>query len=82
MNFEQVLCSFAYPAHRLSLLFDLLQVLVEIDADVYHQVLCNQLPLARVVVHLIQDVQKRLVAGQPVVREERGEGKGGDRGTC
>lgn len=53
------------PAHRLALLLELLQVLCEVDADAHHHVLSDQLPLPRVVVHLVQDVQEGLVAGQP-----------------
>lgn len=62
-------------AHRLSFLFELLQVLGEIDANAHHHVLSNQLPLPRIVTHLIQDVQKGLVAGQPTIKgkeEEKG----------
>lgn len=56
-----------FQAHRLPLLLELLQVLGQIDADAHHHVLGNQLPLPRIVIHLIQDVQKRLVAGQPTI---------------
>lgn len=52
-------------SHHLSLLFEFLQVLCELDADIDHHVLSDQLPLARIVVHLIQDVHKGLVIGEP-----------------
>ncbi|TNN40050.1 hypothetical protein EYF80_049785 [Liparis tanakae] len=52
-------------------------VLGEVDADVHHQVLGDQLPLPRVVVRLVQHLQERLVAGEPTVRvQERAEGRG------
>lgn len=57
--------SLARPAHRLALLLELLQVLCEVDADAHHHVLGDQLPLPGVVVHLVEDVRKGLVAGQP-----------------
>lgn len=56
-----------YQAHRLSFQLELLQVLGEIDANAHHHVLGNELSLPSVVVHLVQDVQKRLVAGQPTI---------------
>lgn len=60
--------------HHLSFLLELLQVLGEVDANVHHHVLGNQLSLPRVVVHLVQHFQKRLVAGKPTIQvEERGE---------
>lgn len=55
----------ARPAHRLALLLELLQVLCEVNADAHHHVLGDQLPLPGVVVHLVEDVHKGLVAGQP-----------------
>lgn len=61
-QFLRLLLSFS---HHLALLFELLQVLCELDADIDHHVLSDQLPLARIVVHLIQDVQKGLVIGEP-----------------
>lgn len=59
-----------HEAHRLPLLLELLKVLGEVDANVHHHVLSYQLPLPSVVVNLIQDVQKRLVAGQPIIWED------------
>lgn len=62
-------------ADHFTLLLELLQVLGEINADIHHQIFSDQLPLPSIVVHLIQDVQKGLVAGQPIIQEE-GERKG------
>ena len=45
-------------SYRLPFLLDLLQVLSEIDANVHHHILGNEFPLARIVVCLVQDVQK------------------------
>lgn len=59
------LAPFLSFSHHLALLFELLQVLCELNADIDHHVLSDQLPLARIVVHLIQDVQKGLVIGEP-----------------
>lgn len=52
-------------SHHLALLFEILEVLCELDADIDHHVLSDQLSLARIVIHLIQDVQKGLVIGEP-----------------
>lgn len=57
----------SWSAHHLSFLLELLQVLGEIDANVHHQILSDQLPLPRVVIHLVDHVQKRLVAGKPAI---------------
>lgn len=57
--------------HRFTLLLQVLQILCEVHAHGGHHVLSDELPLARVVIELVQDLLERSVVAESAAQDGR-----------